>query len=1026
MPAGSRSWLEITLDTDGDSVSVAGRAARSEARTAWHALGPGFTIASLRKLQVEIGAAIHERRPLAPSLLEKAQALHRALFQDELGELLQRKRAALHGEPLLVALGFRTPLLRAFPWEIACEPGNPLGFLGADPSLSVCRAEPFPGAPEPREIEGAPRVLACAPLPSEDLRALDQAMAVSTVDWLPPLVGPRQTPGLLLQELEASSAHVLHFVGRFDLDPRGRPALAFSAGMGEGDLVPVEDLARKLQELFGGPLRLLVLQAAPGTRPEAVAGAAALFARTGAGAVVAHLFPLCPVIAANAAFTLYQSLAERGDVAASLQELRGRMVREESTAEPFAPLVYLPRAHGGAIDALVLTATKDEHDALLEVQTGAWPGSAWERRPGPMGFEVALRTFEAKDGRPLRVVASRAAEMGQVAATSIGGQLIARYNPRCVAMSGVCAGRRGEIELGDVIFADRLWTYDVGKRRAELVEGERIERVQGDLTTYQLKPAWKQQAENFTLARAEVLPWLAARPIAYEAQENWLIERVAAGDDPQRHPDRHAWCPDYREVVERLWEKRLLEEGKLLLTQAGRERAERLRILHPDGLPPPRPFRVHVGPIASGNMVVEDANVFHELSASMRKVLGLEMEASAVGALARDHELPWMIVVKGVMDFADGEKDDHFKHFAARASAECLLAFLRENLPSLEAPAEPAGPDLGPDPRIFVFRPGDATQGPASRLRLASRWRAVDPALEALFAGHFSLLLGECGHPEQTGREVLHRQLEEELGEIDARPKLALSLSALAQRYALHAGHDRLRKVCERVLKELLHARTDESPPFLEGLAPQLRPGVHTTLSWLPLLERSLARAEVHWHRSLYAIQLAAPGSNEKAMILHRPPGQTTWKDSLRPPRPDLEKDIVVLRLSGGLSPEEEPILSCPLVTEDDHIEGLLQPEAALTREWAAALLGWLRIPSRRFLLVGMSLLNWRHRMVLRWLRSGFAVARESVAWLAPGTDHTEPALWAAGKGLPGEQGVHVVRQAPETSGILLRVEGWS
>jgi hypothetical protein len=36
------------------------------------------------------------------------------------------------------------------------------------------------------------------------------------------------------------------------------------------------------------------------------------------------------------------------------------------------------------------------------------------------------------------------------------------------------------------------------------------------------------------------------------------------------------------------------------------------------------------------------------------------------------------------MDFADFDKDDHFKTFAARASAECLLAFLRENLPSRE------------------------------------------------------------------------------------------------------------------------------------------------------------------------------------------------------------------------------------------------------------------------------------------------------------------------------------------------------
>jgi len=40
-----------------------------------------------------------------------------------------------------------------------------------------------------------------------------------------------------------------------------------------------------------------------------------------------------------------------------------------------------------------------------------------------------------------------------------------------------------------------------------------------------------------------------------------------------------------------------------------------------------------------------------------------------------------MLVIKGVTDFADQDKDDHFKSFAARASAECLLAFVRAHLP---------------------------------------------------------------------------------------------------------------------------------------------------------------------------------------------------------------------------------------------------------------------------------------------------------------------------------------------------------
>jgi hypothetical protein len=51
------------------------------------------------------------------------------------------------------------------------------------------------------------------------------------------------------------------------------------------------------------------------------------------------------------------------------------------------------------------------------------------------------------------------------------------------------------------------------------------------------------------------------------------------------------------------------------------------------------------------------------------------MEAASIGYLGRTHNLDW-VVAKGVMDFADFRKDDRYKPFAARASAEALLEFL--------------------------------------------------------------------------------------------------------------------------------------------------------------------------------------------------------------------------------------------------------------------------------------------------------------------------------------------------------------
>jgi hypothetical protein len=68
----------------------------------------------------------------------------------------------------------------------------------------------------------------------------------------------------------------------------------------------------------------------------------------------------------------------------------------------------------------------------------------------------------------------------------------------------------------------------------------------------------------------------------------------------------------------------------------------------------------------------------------MRTTRGVDMEAAALGILAearKHYAAVDALVIKGVMDLANDGRSDHFKHYAARASAECLIAFLREQLP---------------------------------------------------------------------------------------------------------------------------------------------------------------------------------------------------------------------------------------------------------------------------------------------------------------------------------------------------------
>jgi tetratricopeptide (TPR) repeat protein len=361
---------------------------------------------------------------------------------------------------------------------------------------------------------------------------------------------------------------------------------------------------------------------------------------------------------------------------------------------------------GTAIDVLIVTAVKDECDAVLKVNTGATPETEWEPWPACTCMELFVRSFETEKGL-LRIGVTRAFGMGREQAVMAAAPLLGQYpSIRCLAMCGVCAGRRGDVNLGDVIIADRTWPYDAGKLIVMTDDqGRRIERFQGDMDLYRIHPSeWKQRAERFQ--PDSIAPWIAERPRSYEAQANWLLERLVKGEDPSKHADRKTQCPDYEPVLRQLWKVKWLDDGEQTLTEAGKKHIRRLMTLQPDGLRDDDPFKVVVGPIASGAPVVQDETIFDRLSESsaMRKVLGLEMETSAILALAYLERLNYAIVMKGVMDHADIFKSDNMKAFAARASAECLIAFLRQNMPPQRAAREQQPQQLQAPVGDFVGR----------------------------------------------------------------------------------------------------------------------------------------------------------------------------------------------------------------------------------------------------------------------------------------------------------------------------------
>ena len=110
--------------------------------------------------------------------------------------------------------------------------------------------------------------------------------------------------------------------------------------------------------------------------------------------------------------------------------------------------------------------------------------------------------------------------------------------------------------------------------------------------------------------------------------------------DPLALPECDAYCPRWGEVIEALWSSGHVQRGTLTLTDKGRERIGAVLIKQRNRLPDLSPagsvlpFKVHVAPMGSGNQVVEDEKVWSFISEFMRKTLGLEMEAAALGMLA--------------------------------------------------------------------------------------------------------------------------------------------------------------------------------------------------------------------------------------------------------------------------------------------------------------------------------------------------------------------------------------------------------
>lgn len=82
---------------------------------------------------------------------------------------------------------------------------------------------------------------------------------------------------------------------------------------------------------------------------------------------------------------------------------------------------------------------------------------------------VFFNGYFMKDDRKIRIVIAQSTHMGMVPAASLTTKLIYNFIPRYIVMTGIAAGIKGKVNIGDAIVAEYVWDYGAGK---ESIEGE--------------------------------------------------------------------------------------------------------------------------------------------------------------------------------------------------------------------------------------------------------------------------------------------------------------------------------------------------------------------------------------------------------------------------------------------------------------------------------------------------------------------------------------------------------------------------
>lgn len=355
---------------------------------------------------------------------------------------------------------------------------------------------------------------------------------------------------------------------------------------------------------------------------------------------------------------------EKGD--APLSQLKGSPASVKQAKENVQP----------HCDICILCAMEEEVKAFID-QTSRICQGVFQSTIGPhTKRDYRYTTIQNNKGEPLTLYVTWPPNNGPEETSLHFKDTLRELTPRFTAMTGICAGDKTQVALGDIVVAERAFRADTGK----IVSGRRSRKEQlYDVHTYQPDSDILQFVRMFDTWK-QALKGLK-RPLSREQQRDWLLTRLLeeatprVDDIPGKELKQHA--PDWWDIVPALQkgEPRYLTGERALIdkTMIRDFFYARKSFPHRD----PREPRRFIAPMASGSAVRAD-NPFEEIRRPVRGTLAYDMEgATFYRTVAEFHGLR-ALLVKGISDYADPDKDDSYHQYAAIVSAIYMLTFIQE------------------------------------------------------------------------------------------------------------------------------------------------------------------------------------------------------------------------------------------------------------------------------------------------------------------------------------------------------------